>query len=131
MSTAEYAKTAQKARALLLEAYVEFADGDDHLKACERLWQSAAHAVAAVAQQRGWRYSDDPESLNNIIIRLSVEQDEPNLVSAFSAIKIFRDNVEYDFMEDFQYKSARPRARKFIERVLSMQEPSANGEAKC
>lgn len=131
MSTAEYAKTAQKARALLLEAYVEFADGDDHLKACERLWQSAAHAVAAVAQQRGWRYSDDPESLNNIIIRLSVEQDEPNLVSAFSAIKIFRDNVEYDFMEDFQYKSARPRARKFIERILSMQEPSANGEAKC
>ena len=48
MPTEEYVKTAQKARALPLEAYVEFADGDDHLKACEKLWQSAAHAVAAV-----------------------------------------------------------------------------------
>ena len=130
MATAEYVKTAQKARALLLEAYVEFADGDDHLKACEKLWQSAAHAIAAAAQQRGWKYNDDPESLNDIIIRLSVEQDEPYLVSAFSAIKIFRDNVDYDFMEDFQLKSGRPRARNFIERILSMQESAADGEDK-
>ena len=59
MTTKEYVKTAQKARALLLESYVEFADGDDHLKACEKLWQAAAHAITAVAQQRGWE-CDDP-----------------------------------------------------------------------
>lgn len=130
MATAEHVKTAQKARTLLMESYVEFLDGDDHLKACEKLWQSAAHAVEAVAQQRGWKYNDDPESLNNIIIRLAVEQDEPKLVSSFSAIKSFRDNVDYDFMEEFQIRSARPRARGFIERILSMQEPSAKGEVK-
>ena len=127
MATKEYVKTAQKSRGLLFEAYVEFLDGDDHLKACEKLWQSAAHAIAAVAQQRGWEYADDPKSLNDTIDRLAIEQNEPNLISAFSAIKIFRDNLDYDFMEDYQIKLARPRARKFIERILSMQEPSGDG----
>ena len=127
MKTKEYVKTAQKARTLLCEAYVEFLDGDDHLKACEKLWQSAAHAIAAVAQRRGWDYRDDPETLNDIICRLGEEQDEPYLISSFSAIKMFRDNVEYDFMEDFQYKSARPRARLFVERLLSLSEGSSGG----
>ena len=124
MTTKEHVKTAQKARTLLFEAYVEFLDGDAPLKACEKLWQSAAHAIAAVAQQRGWDYKDDPESLNDIICRLGEEQDEPYLISAFSAAKMFRDNVEYDFMEDFQYKSARPRARRFVEHILSFSEVS-------
>lgn len=131
MTTKEYAKTAQKSRDLLFEAYVEFADGEDHLKACEKLWQSAAHAIAAVAQQRGWECSDDAESLNDIIIRLAEEQDDPYLVSAFSASKMFRDNVDYDFMEDFQVKSGRPRARKFIEKVLSMQELPTDANTGC
>ena len=48
MPTKEYVKTAQKSRALLMESYVEFLDGDDHLVACEKLWQSAAHAITAV-----------------------------------------------------------------------------------
>ena len=71
MQTKEHVKTAQKARALLLEAYVEFADGDDHLKACEKLWQSAAHAITAVAQQRGWEHDDDPESANRTYRQIS------------------------------------------------------------
>ena len=126
MPTKEYVKTARKSRILLMDAYVEFLDGDDDLKACEKLWQAAAHAITAVAQQRGWECGDDPESLNDIICRLGEEQGEPNLISAFSAIKMFRDNVEYDFMEDFQYKSARPRARLFVEHILSLSEVSSS-----
>ena len=122
MTTKEHVKTARKARTLLFEAYVEFLDGDDHLKACEKLWQSAAHAIAAVAQQRGWEYRDDPESLNDIICRLGEERGETYLISAFSALKMFRDNVDYDFMEKFQIKSARPRARRFVEHILSLSE---------
>ena len=127
MTAKEYAKTAQKARDLLFEAYVEFADGEDHLKACEKLWQSAANAIAAVAQQRGWECDEDWESLYAVLDRLSEEAEEPYLISSFSALQMFRDNVEYDFMEDFQLKSARPRARRFIEKILSMQELSAEG----
>ena len=130
MPTEEHAKTAQKARALLLEAYVEFLDGDDHLKACEKLWQSAAHAVKAVAQQRGWEH-DDLESLSAAVDRLSEEMEDPLLSSSFSAVEMFRDNIEYDFMEDFQVKSGRPRARHFIERVLSLPELSVDSSAEC
>ncbi len=126
MTTKEYVKTAQKARTLLFEAYVEFADGDDHLKACEKLWQAAAHAITAAAQQRGWGCDGDPESLNDIICRLSEEQDDPYLISAFSSAKMFRDNVEYGFMEDFQIKGSRPRARRFIEHILSLSEVSSS-----
>ena len=131
MTTKEYVKTAQKSRDLLFEAYVEFADGDDHLKACEKLWQSAAHAIAAVAQQRGWECDGGWESMYAVLDRLSEEAQEPYLISSFSAAQMFRDNVEYDFMEDFQIKSARPRARKFIEKILSMQELSVDGAAEC
>lgn len=130
MATREYAKTAQKAQDLLFEAYVEFADGDDHLKACEKLWQSAAHAIAAVAQQRGWEYGDDFESLSAVIDRLSEEIEDPYLMSSYSAVEMFRDNLEYDFMEDFQIKSGRPRARRFIENILAMQESAVDGSAE-
>ena len=121
MSAKEHVKTAQKARTLLLEAYVEFLDGDDDLKACEKLWQSAAHAITAAAQQRCWECGG-PHWLNDTIDRLAKEQDDPHLTSSFSAVKMFRDNVEFGFMEDFQIKSARPRARRFIERILSLSE---------
>ena len=131
MPTKEYVKTAQKARALLMESYVEFLDGDDHLVACEKLWQSAAHAITAAAQKRGWECGDDLESLSNAVDRLSEEVDEPLLKSSFSALEMFHDNVEYDFMEDFQLKSARPRARRFIERILSLHELSGNSGAEC
>ena len=125
MPEKEHVETAQEARALLLEAYVEFADGDDHLKACEKLWQSAAHAITAVAQQRGWEHGG-PEPLSDTIDRLSEEMEDTYLRSSFSAVEMFRGNIEYNFMEDFQIKSARPRARLFIERILSLQKSSAD-----
>lgn len=131
MTTAEHVKTAQKARTLLMESYVEFLDGDDHLKACEKLWQSAAHAIAAAAQQCGWECGDDLESLSTTVDRLSEEVDEPLLKSSFSALEMFHDNIEYDFMEDFQLKSARPRALRFIERILSLHELPADSSAEC
>ena len=121
MATKEYAKTAQKAQDLLFEAYVEFADGEDHLKACEKLWQSAAHAIAAVAQQRGWEHGD-LESLSAAADRLSEETENPLLASEFDVADTFRANVDLDFMEDFQLKGSRPRVRHFVECVLSLPE---------
>ncbi len=124
MTTKEYLKSAQKARDLLYEAYVEFADGDDHLKACERLWQSAAHAIAAVAQQRGWEYSD-LESLSAAADRLSEEMENPLLASEFEVADTFRLNADLGFMEDFQLKGSRPGVRHFVECVLALPELSS------
>ena len=107
-----------------------FAHGGDHLKACQKLWQAAAHAITAVAQQRGWPHAG-PDDLNRAVKRLADDLDEPLLSSCFASVKMFRDNVEFDFMEEFQLKSARPRARHFINRMLSLLEPQNGGGAEC
>ncbi len=73
MLTKEHVKTAQKARNFLLEAYVEFADGDDHLQACENLWQ-VAHAKTAVAQHRDWEHSDLNQSRGETCIYVGWNQ---------------------------------------------------------
>lgn len=134
MPTKEYVKTAQKARALLFDAYVEFLDGDDHLRACEKLWQSAAHAIIAVAQQRGWEH-DDLESLKRAAKCLSEEMDDEALFLQFDVADTFRVNVEYGFMEDFQLKGNRRDVRLFVDRVLSLPELSpesiASNQPQC
>ena len=128
MTTKEYVKTAQKARALLYEAYVEFADGD-RLKGCEKLWQSAAHAIAAAAQQRGWECGD-VDALHKAAKRLAEELDEEILFLQFDVADTFRINVEYDFLEDFQLKGNRKDVRLFVERVLALPGLSPDGDVR-
>ena len=106
-----------------------FADGD-RLQGSEKLWAAAAHAITAVARQRGWPYAG-PDDLNRSVKRLADDLDEPLLSSWFASVKMFRDNVEFDYMEEFQLKSARPRARHFIDRMLSLLEPQNGGGAEC
>ena len=129
MTTKEHVKTAEKARSLLFDAYVEFLDGDDHLKACEKLWQSAAHAIAAVAQQRGWECGD-ADALHKAARRLADELDEEMLFLQFDAADTFRINVEYDFLEDFQLKGNRKDVRLLVERVLSLPGLSPSGDVR-
>lgn len=124
----EHVKTAEKARSLLLEAYVEFADGDDRLRACEKLWQAAAHAITAVAQQRGWECGD-LNALHAAADRLSEEREDPLLASEFDIADFFRVNVDIDYMEDPQLRSNRPHVRHFVESVLSLPELSPAGDS--
>ena len=106
-----------------------FAEGD-RLQGSEKLWAAAAHAITAVAQQRGWPYAG-PDDLNRAVKRLADDLDEPLLSSCFASVKMFRDNVEFDYMEEFQLKSARPRASHFIDRMLSLLEPQNACGAEC
>ena len=121
MPTKEYVQTAQKARQFLLAAYAEFADGDDCRPACEKLWQAAAHAIAAVAQQRGWPHGS-PEARYAAVNRLAEELDDEMLLLQFDVADTFRVNAEYGFMEDFQLPGNRRDVHLFIERVLSLPE---------
>ena len=56
MLTQEHTQTAQE---FLAAADHEFMAGDN-LQASEKMWGAASHAVMAVAQQRGWRYTKHP-----------------------------------------------------------------------
>ena len=128
MPTPKPARAAQKARALLMESQADFANGGDHLKACQKLWQAAAHAITAVARQRGWAHGDLP-SLRLAVNRLSEELDDEMLFLQFDVADTFRVNAEYGFMEDFQLEGDRQDVRLFIERVLSLPEMPPNGDA--
>ena len=128
MPTPKHARAAQKARTLLLESQADFADGDDQLKACQKLWQAAAQAITAVAQQRGWPHAD-LQSLRLAVNRLSEELDDEMLFLQFDVADTFRVNAEYGFMEDFQLDGDRQDVRLFIERVLSLPEMPPNGDA--
>ena len=119
----------QTALDFLAKSDIYFADGD-RLQGSEKLWGAATNAITAVAQQRGWPYAG-PDDLNRAVKRLADDLDEPLLSSCFASVKMFRDNVEFDFMEEFQLKSARPRARHFIDRMLSLLEPQNGGGAEC
>ena len=121
MLTKEYVKTAQKARQFLLDAYVEFADGSDCRPAGEKLWQAAAHAITAVAQQRGWPCGS-PEARYAAVNRLAEELNDELLILQFDVADTFRVNAEYGFMEDFQIPDNRRDVHLFIERVLSLPE---------
>ena len=64
----------QLALEYLMASNREFEAGDI-LQGAEKLWGAAAHAVMAVAQERGWPH-ESHRSLKNATIRLSEELDD-------------------------------------------------------
>lgn len=128
MPTKEYVKTARKARQFLLDADAAFADGDDCRPASEKLWQAAAHAITAAAQQRGWPCGS-PQARQSAVNRLAEELDDEMLILQFDVADTFRVNAEYGFMEDFQIPGNRREVHLFVEQVLLLPGMSDDGDA--
>ena len=122
MLIGEHYRTAQD---FLAAADAEFSAGDI-LQGSEKLWGAAAHAVMAVAQQRGWRFGDH-RALQAAANRLANEFREPILASNFSVAEKFHANFYHDFMQDFEIDGDREKVRDFINRVLSLPELSPTG----
>ena len=121
----EVQQRVQKAQEFLAVSDAEFAKGDD-MQASEKLWGAAAHAVMAVAQQRGWPYGKH-YALKVAVRRIADEfADDELLVDAlhggFNTAESFHANFYHDFMEDFQIETGRPIVRRFVNRVLGMVE---------
>lgn len=119
MLTQEHSQTA---RDFLAASDREFAVGDI-LQGSEKLWGAAAHAVMAVAQQRGWRFGDH-RALRDAANSLADELNEPILASNFGLAEKFHANFYHDFMQDFEIDSDRPAVHLFVNRVLSLPELS-------
>ena len=120
------AEHAQTARDFLIASDEEF-DKDDLVQASEKLWGAAAHAVIAVAQQRGWDHRSH-RSLKNAVIRLSIEQGDPLIEAYFLAAEKFHRNFYHDDMEDYERDADRPLVNDFVARVLALLESdSVNG----
>ena len=117
---------ADTAREFLIASDEEF-DKDDLVQGSEKLWGAAAHAVMAVAQQRGWDFRSH-RSLKNAAIRLSREQGDPLIEAQFAAAEKFHRNFYHDDMEDYERDADRPLVHDFVARVLALLElDSVNG----
>ena len=117
MLTGKHSQTAQD---FLAASDSEFVAGDI-LQGSEKLWGAAAHAVMAVAQQRGWRFGDH-RALRAAANRLADELREPIVASNFSVAEKFRANLYHDFMQDFEIDDDRQKVRDFVNRILSLPE---------
>ena len=115
MITTEHIQTAQD---FLDKSDRYFAEGDE-LQGSEKTWGAAAHAVMAIAQQRGWNYGDH-RSLKITVRRLADESDDPFLETAFGVAEKFHANFYHKFMQDYEFDRDRPAVRLFVQRIQSL-----------
>ena len=73
----------ETSRRFIIQADAEIAAGD-LLQASEKGWGAAAHAIKAVAQERGWRH-DSHARLFGIVDRLVVETGDSRIRRFFNA----------------------------------------------
>ena len=116
MITTEHAETA---REFLAASDREFDDGDI-LQGAEKLWGAAAHAVMAVAQERGWPH-ESHRSLKNAVNRISAELDDPYIETCFGLAEKFHRHFYHDSMEEYERHIDRPHVKRFVDRMLTIQ----------
>ena len=121
MLTTEHTQTA---RDFLVAADIELADGE-LVQGSEKLWGAAAHAVIAVAQQRGWQHRSH-RSMKNAVIRIADELGKENellgdvIRAEFAAAEKFHRNYYHDDMEDYERDADRPIVHRFVHRMLAL-----------
>ena len=70
----------------------------DRLQASEKLWGAAAHALKAVAIQRGWQHTEH-QNIHRIAIQLRHELDRPDFESRIRVANSFHVNF-YENLEE-------------------------------
>ena len=125
----EHVQTAQD---FLVKSDAYFAEGDV-LQGSEKLWGAAAHAVMAMAQERGWDFGSHYH-LAQTVDRIAEERSDRALRAEFGVAQKFHANFYHNFMEDFQLEVDRPVVRGFVGRILElidgMPEQTTNGIAE-
>ena len=115
METQEHAQTALE---FLAKADTHFVEGDQ-LQASEKLWGAAAHAVLAVAIERGWPHTSHP-ALKRAAERLAVEHNDPQIADRFVAAEQYHCDFYHRFLEAEEWQTDRPKVRDFVARVLAL-----------
>ena len=108
---------AQAARQHLQTADAEFASGAT-AQGSATLWQSAAHAVMAVARQRGWP-DDGDQGVKTAADRLAADTGDDTIAAGFFAAQHFHANSHHDFMEPDDIARGLPLVHDFVRRTLT------------
>ncbi len=99
--------------------------GGDVLQGSEKLWGAAAHAVMAVAQQRGWKYGNH-YTLRETALRLADELEDERISLGLGVAEKFHANFYHEFMEDSELDMNRPLAKRFVARMLALVDEEQN-----
>ena len=110
--------TAQTAQAFFDAADQHFAD-EEPLLAYENIWRAAAHALTAVAEQRGWP-TDDARALKAAADRLANEASDHHLRHQYAVAQQFRAKFNYGFVESYQLADYCRLMREFVDRMLAL-----------
>lgn len=106
-------------RQFMRQAHAEFAKGD-RLQASEKAWGAAAHAVKAVAQQRGWQH-DGHRYLFAAVDKIFRETKDPQIRSLFRTA----NSLHMNFYENWQSAEFVQDGIQQIEVLLKKLEPLA------
>ena len=109
---------AQTARDFLVAADREFTAGDV-LQASEKLWGAAAHAITAVAKQRGLNHGTH-RTMINAARQIAEERDDERLRSGILAAQHFHSNFYNGTMEDEDIAYDRPLVQRFVALMLAL-----------
>ncbi len=114
----------QTAHEFLAASDREFAVGDT-LQASEKLWGAAAHAIMAVAQQRGLEHGTH-RTLVNSARQITEEQNDELLRSALQAgilaARHFHSNFYNRTMEPEDIEYDRPLVHRYVALMLTLLE---------
>ena len=110
----------QTAQDFLTKSDGYFAE-DDVLQGSEKLWGAAAHAVMAMAQERGWEYGSH-YALRQVALRLADEMEDERISLGLGVAEKFHANFYHNFMEDSELDMNRPLVQHFVERMLALVE---------
>ena len=85
-------------RVMIEQAAVDLASGDS-LRASEKGWGAAAHAVRAIAEGRGWRHTDMAD-LFKVARWLADEMGRPEIRTLFKVASMLHTNMYEDWLGD-------------------------------
>ena len=120
----EASEHAQIALSWLTVSDEEFAEGR-RMQASEKLWGAAAHAVLAVAIERGWRHGGHRDFVVTVR-RLAEEAGDETLSENFDEARKFHANFYQNFMEDTRIERFRPRVHEFVPNMLAFLDMNPN-----
>lgn len=109
---------AQTARDFLAASDREFAAGDI-LQASEKLWGAAAHAITAVAQQRGLNHGTH-RTMINAARQIADERDDDQMRVGILAAQHFHANFYNGTMEIDDIAYDRPLVHRFVALMLAL-----------
>ena len=106
---------ADVSRRFIDQAAAEFSQGD-FLQASEKAWGAAAHAVKAVAGDRGWQH-DSHRDLFRCARRLSEETGQPEIRELFSVANSLHTNFYERWMDPETVEGNIESVRRLLDRL--------------